>query len=63
MQFVVDTLGRVEPGSITALRSDHAQFERAVRDALARMRFMRAEVARHPVRQLVQQPFSFALKR
>jgi protein TonB len=62
-QFVVDTLGRVERESIVMLRSDHRQFELSVREALARMRFVPAEARGRKVRQLVQQPFSFALTR
>jgi periplasmic protein TonB len=62
-EFVVDTLGRVERETIVMLRSDHRQFELSVRDALARMRFAPAEAQGRKVRQLVQQPFSFALTR
>lgn len=63
MRFVVDTLGRVEPGSAELLTSTHALFERAVRDALPRMRFVAAEAGGRKVRQLVEQPFSFAISR
>lgn len=63
MQFVVDTLGRVERGSIRAMRADQALFEESVREALARMRFVPAEAGGRKVRQLVEQPFTFALGR
>jgi len=63
MRFVVDTLGRVEAGSAESLASTHALFERAVRDALPRMRFVAAEAGGRKVRQLVEQPFSFAISR
>jgi protein TonB len=62
-QFVVDTTGRIEEGSIRILRADHALFERAVRDAMRRMRFSPAEVGQRKVRQLVEQGFSFAIQR
>lgn len=62
-QFVVDTLGRVEIPSFRVLRSDHAMFEQAVRSALPNMRFLPAEVGGRKVKQLVQQPFVFALQR
>lgn len=62
-QFVVDTAGRVEGASIKFLRSDHEQFERAVRDVLMRSRYVPAEVGNRRVRQLVEQTFAFALKR
>ena len=63
LQFVVDTLGRVERGSVDVLRADHALFEQSVREALARMRFVPAEAGGRKVRQLVEQPFTFALTR
>ena len=59
--FVVDTTGRADPASFKVLRATHQLFERAVRDALPRMRFVPAEVGGRKVRQLVQQPFSFAI--
>jgi TonB family protein len=61
MQYVVDTLGRVEPGTIRVLRSSHPEFDRAVREALPFARFTPAENSGHKVRQLVQQPFVFAI--
>ena len=60
-QFVVDTVGRVEPGSFKVLKTSHALFETAVRAALPGMRFIPAEVGNKRVRQLVQQPFVFAI--
>jgi protein TonB len=63
MQYVVDTLGRVERGSVRATRGDRPAFEQAVRDALERMTFVPAEAAGRKVRQLVEQTFTFALGR
>jgi len=61
-QFVVDTLGRVEPGSLRLLEATHDQFAAAVRTALsARARFKPAEAGGHKVRQLVEQTFTFRL--
>ena len=60
-QFVVDTTGRVEPGSFRALRSTHHEFVLAVRTSLSGLRFKPAEVGGRKVRQLVQQPFEFRL--
>ena len=62
-QFVVDTSGRVEPGSFKVLKSSHELFTAAVREALPRMRFLPAEVGGRKVKQLVQQPFQFALSK
>ncbi|MFN8581124.1 MAG: energy transducer TonB [Gemmatimonadaceae bacterium] len=62
-RFVVDTLGRVEPGSIMIVQSSHTLFERAVRDALEHHHFTAAMVGNHKVRQLVEQTFGFQLTR
>lgn len=62
-QFVVDTLGRVEPASLTVLETAHPLFADAVRRVLPRLRFLPAEAHGRKVRQLVQQPFVFGLNR
>ena len=60
-QFVVDTTGRAEAGSFKVLKSSHDLFVTAVKNALPGMRFIPAEVGGRKVRQLVQQPFTFAI--
>lgn len=60
-QFVVDTTGRVEASSFKIVKSSHDLFAAAVRQALPSMRFLPAEVGGRKVKQLVQQPFVFAL--
>jgi protein TonB len=60
-QFIVDTLGRVERGSVRVLDSTHELFSSAVRDALARARFKPAEAGGHVVRQLAEQTFTFRI--
>jgi len=62
-QFVVDTLGRVEVPTFKVIRKSHDLFEAAVRSALPQMRFLAAEVGGRKVKQLVQQPFVFALQK
>lgn len=62
-QFVVDTAGRVEPGSFRVLQSSHEGFSNTVKVALPRMRFMPAEAGGRKVRMIVQQRFAFALDR
>ena len=62
-QFVVDTSGRVEPGSIRVLRTSHPLFAEAVERVLPLARFVPAEAGSRRVRQLVQQPFAFAMQR
>jgi protein TonB len=61
--FVVDESGRAEDSSVRFARSDNSLFDDAVRTALRRMRFIPAEVGGMKVRQLVQMPFVFTLKK
>ena len=60
-QFVVDTTGRAQAGTFKVLKSTHELFTVAVRNALPQMRFLSAEIGGHKVKQLVQQPFTFAI--
>jgi protein TonB len=59
--FTVDTTGRADPASFKVLRSTHELFANAVKQALPAMRFTPAKVGGKKVRQLVQQPFAFAI--
>lgn len=61
-QFVVDSTGRANLDSFSALRSDHPLFTAAVKAALVRMHFMPAEIGGRRVAQLVQQSFQFQLQ-
>lgn len=63
VQFVVDTMGRVEPATFKTLKATHELFASAVREALPGMTFTPARLKGAKVRQLVQQPFSFAMAR
>lgn len=63
VEFVVDTLGRIESGSLTFKDTAHQAFMNAVREALANARFHPAEVTGHRVRQRVTQSFVFSLSR
>jgi TonB family protein len=62
-QFVVDTLGRFETGSLKILKSSHELFSQAVREAAPRMVYSPAELSGRKVRQLIQEPFTFTLPR
>lgn len=62
LEFVVDTLGVVEPGSINVLRATHAGFAESARRWAAGARFSPAAMGRSPVRQLVRQPLVFNLR-
>ena len=61
VSFVVDTAGRVDLSTFKVISTTHDLFAAAVRNALPRMRFIPAETSRGKVRQVVQQPFSFAI--
>ena len=61
VSFVVDTTGRVDISTFKIIRATHDLFGVAVKNALPRMRFFPAELGDRKVRQLVQQPFSFAI--
>jgi len=61
VRLVVDTAGRVEPGSIVIRESSHELFTQSVRAVLASLRFTPAEVGRRRVRMLVDLPFEFRL--
>lgn len=62
-QFVVDTTGKAEPGSLKILKSSHDMFVQSVKNALPQMKFIPAEVGGRKVKQLVQQPFTFSISK
>jgi len=62
-QFVVDTTGRAEVSTYKVLKTSHELFASAVRNALPNMKFLPAEVGGRKVKQLVQQPFVFAIQK
>jgi len=61
--FVVNEAGRTEDTTVRFVSSDNHLFEDAVKVALRRMRFMPAEVDGRKVRQLVQMPFVFTIRK
>jgi protein TonB len=60
-QFVVDTTGRAEMATFKVLKSSHDGFTQAVKNVLPNMKFYPAEIGGRKVKQMVQQPFTFAL--
>jgi protein TonB len=62
-RVVVDDSGTGESSTFKVLRSSAPEFTEAVRAALPTVRFHPARVGGRAVRQLVQQPFAFALTR
>lgn len=63
LQFVVDTAGRVEGGSVKVSRATNDLFASAARAAIPRMRFYPAEIGGRKVRQLVELPLTFQITR
>ena len=63
LRFVVDTLGRVEQGTVQVVQSTHPAFALAVQAALPQMRFAPARIGARKVRQLVEFPLQFRLHR
>jgi periplasmic protein TonB len=61
IQFVVDTLGAIEPASVKVIHSSHDLFTRSVEAVLPRYRFAPSEVNGRRVRALAQMPFEFHL--
>lgn len=61
VSFVVDATGQADTSTFKVIRSTHELFSAAVKQALPAMRFVPAEVGGRKVKQMVQQPFSFAL--
>lgn len=59
MEFVVDTLGTVELGTIRAVSATDSSFSAAARNALAHAEFTPAILGGRRVRQVVQMPFDF----
>jgi TonB family protein len=63
IQVVVDTLGRVEPGTLRVVHSDNPAFEAPAIESLRGARFRPARVFGRAVRVLVQIPVAFVLQR
>lgn len=63
LRFVVDTLGRIEQGTVQVVESTHPAFALAVQAVLSQMRFSPARIGEPKVRQLVEFPLQFRLHR
>lgn len=62
-QFVIDTTGRADMGTFKVLKSDNDLFTQEVKNTLPKMRFYPAEVGGRKVKELVQLPFAFSIKK
>lgn len=61
VRFVIDTLGRVEPPSMSVVTATHPLFAASVRATLDRLRFFPASQAGQHVRVRMEQRFEFHL--
>jgi TonB family protein len=62
IEFVIDTLGRVDTTSVRVLDSAHPMFTLAVRDVLPYLQFLPAEAGGRKVPMRVAQPFAFVIR-
>ena len=62
IRFIVDTLGRVEPGSVEVLESSRPGFNQPATQAILATRFASARFGDRAVRQLTNQKISFRLR-
>ena len=63
LRFVVDSTGLVDMSTVQVLDFTHAEFAKAVKDIMPRMRFRPAKMGSVAVRQLAEQLFKFEIKR
>lgn len=63
VEFVVDTAGHVERGSIKILSSTNQLFEQPTRESISQSTFRPGKISGHPVRVRVQQPINFQIAR
>ena len=63
VEFVVDSTGRVRPGSLQVVESTHELFTSSVRRTIPSFRFTPARVQGRRVAQRVRVPFEFAIER
>jgi protein TonB len=61
LQFVVDTEGRVEPGSVTVVSATHPAFEAASLRAAEMFRFRPAKIGGRAVRVVINMPITWQL--
>lgn len=59
VQFIVDTTGRPEPGSVKIVKTPHPAFEAPVKEAIMKSVFKPGRMRGTPVRVLVAQPITF----
>ncbi|MHB1095075.1 MAG: energy transducer TonB [Gemmatimonadaceae bacterium] len=63
LRFVIDSTGLIDMATARVMSTTHSAFARAVLEAMPKMKFRPASIAGHPVRLLVEQAFSFKIKK
>jgi TonB family protein len=63
VRYVVEANGLADSSSLQIITATRREFADAVRAAIPHMRFTPARIDERPVRQLVEQPFSFRIQR
>ncbi len=63
LEFVIDTTGRAERGTIRVVSSPHALFEGPSRETVISCRFRPGRISGRAVRVRVQQPITFTIQR
>jgi TonB family protein len=63
VRYVVEANGAPDVSSFRVISATRREFADAVRAALPHMRFTPARIDHNPVRQLVEQPFTFRIQR
>lgn len=62
VEFAIDSVGQVSPGSLTVLESTDSLLTQAVRAVVPRLRFLPAQLGPNAVRVTVRQPFLFRVR-
>jgi protein TonB len=63
LEFVIDTLGRAERGSIRTISTSHPLFEAPAKASVPTCRFRPGKIQGRSVRVRVQQPINFTMQR
>lgn len=63
LRFVIDSTGAIDMSTVRVMSASHSGFAKAVIAAMPRMKYRPASIAGHPVRLLVEQMFSFKIRK
>jgi TonB family protein len=63
LRFVIDSTGTIDMSTVRVMSASHSGFAKAVIAAMPRMKYRPASIAGKPVRLLVEQSFSFKIRK